>query len=1000
MARGHARAPSQNAYRGSIGRTQTQAVHVTGPKGDLIVATVHTAIDAVSDPELVERLYADDDRALNAILVDGAALRLAVPIVYHDPAAEVMVLVLGEAHRHRELDERIALLQRLRDDGAALPAYAKDFAVVFGATGLRAYLEGRAQAAVSQVGAQRSLDAAKDAERKLAAREDELVKAQADVARQRQELAAARSMLEHERGEQQRAQAELERMRAEQRARVIASVQAPAPGTQGQLHADGSVDVTMVTPTPAPLPQAPTAAPVPVAVAAAVAAAADVALDEQFTTSPHAKLDLPSEPGAPLPSATNGAAKPARAKKAAAAAKPAPAAPEPAPLPSILHSPPAAAHAPAPAADDDATVDISADPAHAARLAPEPEPEHRDLRDDSQPAVTGAIVPPGSDPLTTDTIDLGAAPHDTWLDFAATGVDSTFEVRDGHVRLALVVGDQVIRGLGGALDVRVLLHRMPTYPVVALVIGPPAALRVPSPSQLAIVTLDIGAELDHQVLAALGKGFELTVVPIHHGSPARGVKLVAPLADNVQYIVRAADDHLRELGDVEPSFQRARDAVLAPGFDVLGAQHAEAGEFRDDKLAQLQTAQQLRRAIAIARRFARPSREDYLVCTRGFPLQRWRDLRRHVLESAVAWGIWMGPELAQVAVSEGLARSRRDLVGKLDAAFDALRAHPTAYDIDADAAADNAKALAEEARALGVDLKHRGNGTNGHGIRAIASEDAPVVAGSISGEPVPALATSPDQLIAMLDDKRQRVAAAAELCDRGESRAAPAVVAAIKKMSRAEAVRILGKVVRLGPPAAPPLIENLRSSKAFLRHGSALALALLRTDEGTHAIIELLLEEPTEVWREVARALGQVGPAALMPLASTVGRLGDRMTPQIQERVAWAMAHVGVRGGRGALEQMAAGQSVMAPVAQQAVGLVDEAARDELSVRPGAELEPGVEVTVNHAFSRRFFESLEAADGPAVHEVDLSNPAELLDEADLIVEDDEAELDESDLIQT
>ena len=59
-------------------------------------------------------------------------------------------------------------------------------------------------------------------------------------------------------------------------------------------------------------------------------------------------------------------------------------------------------------------------------------------------------------------------------------------------------------------------------------------------------------------------------------------------------------------------------------YDLLGAQHAENGEFRDDKLAQLQTAQHLRRAIAIARRFARPSREDYLICSRGFPLQRSR----------------------------------------------------------------------------------------------------------------------------------------------------------------------------------------------------------------------------------------------------------------------------------------------------------------------------------------------------------------------------------------
>ncbi len=614
-------------------------------------------------------------------------------------------------------------------------------------------------------------------------------------------------------------------------------------------------------------------------------------------------------------------------------------------------------------------------------------------------ATTGqSIVPQGSDPLTTDTVDLGAPSRDPWLDFAATGVASSFEVADGKVRLALVVGEQIARGLRGVLDVRVLLHRLPTYPVVTLVIGPPAALRVPSPTQLAVVTLDVGVDLDHQVLAALGKHFELTVVVIHRGVPVRQVKLGAPLADNVQYILRAAEDHLRGVAaDAEPSYQRARDIVTGAGFDLLGTEHAENNEFRDDKLAQLTTAQHLRRAIAIARRFARPSREDYLVCARGFPLQRWRDLRRHVLESAVAWGIWMGPELAQVAVSEGLARSRRDLVVKLDVAFEALRGHPTAYDIDGDAAADNLKALAEEARSLGVDLHRKAEG-------AIKSEDVPMVSGSIDGE-VDSLvsATTPEQLVAMLDDKRDRVTAAAELCDRGIGSAAPAVIAAVKKMSRAEAVRILGKSVKLGPAAAAPLIEGLQSSKAFLRHGCALALALLRTDEGTQSVIDLLLAEPTEVWREIARALGQVGPAALTPLASQIGRLGDRMTPQIGERVAWAMAHVGVRGGRGALEQMASGQSVIAPLAQQAVGLIDTAARDEVRVRPGAEASK--DVTVNRAFSRRFFEALDAGDVAAApgFDVDVSAPMELLDDSDLIVDDEEeaeAELDEADLIQT
>jgi hypothetical protein len=150
MARGTTRAPSQNAYRGQLGKTQTKAVHVAGPDGELIAAQVYTTINAVSDPELVDRLQSDEPgRALNALRFDdGEVVRLAVPILYHDPAAELLVLILADAHRHRELDERIRVLEALRDDSENVPAYAKDFAVVYGASGLRAYLEERAQRAL------------------------------------------------------------------------------------------------------------------------------------------------------------------------------------------------------------------------------------------------------------------------------------------------------------------------------------------------------------------------------------------------------------------------------------------------------------------------------------------------------------------------------------------------------------------------------------------------------------------------------------------------------------------------------------------------------------------------------------------------------------------------------------------------------------------------------------------------------------------------------------
>jgi hypothetical protein len=120
--------------------------------------------------------------------------------------------------------------------------------------------------------------------------------------------------------------------------------------------------------------------------------------------------------------------------------------------------------------------------------------------------------------------------------------------------------------------------------------------------------------------------------------------------------------------------------------------------------------------------------------------------------------------------------------------------------------------------------------------------------------------------------------------------------------------------------------------------------------------------------------------------------------------VAWAMAHVGVRGGRGAIETLAGGGSVVAPVARQALELMAPAARDDLRGTG-----PGREITVNRAFSRRFFEALGQGGLRAVASVELealdaSGPMELLDEADLIDVggdgEDEAELDESDLIET
>ncbi len=976
MARG-SRAPSHNAYRGSIGQTRKRVLHVTGPNGDLIATEVYTTIDAVTDPELVERLHGDV--GVNVIRFESGETRaIATPVLYHDPAVEVMVLVLDEALRDRELDERIALLTAMRADPSPIPAYAKEFAVVFGGAGLRAYLEKRALSTLDQT--------------RVAGREADLEKRTRELERTRHELELMKSELARgsaelagRNAELARGLTELERARSEQRARVIAAVQTPPE------------PATTIAPRPTPLPQRDDLETKPIPFS-------DVILHDEPTTSSSVTA-LPPPPTAPtrpssdvfegLPTGVNNLAHLNGA--------------------SAMGTMGNAGHA-----KIDQSEQFEGE-------TPLPLPQVA-FDDDGTTTGGSAIIPVGSDPLTSETRDLAVTEPDAWLADATDRIASSFLVQNGRVRLALVASPEIARGFGGAVDIRVLLYRTPDAPVVALVLGPPAALRVPSPRQIVALTLDIALEADRQVIATLAKKFVLDIEVVSNGRRMRHFELTAPLADNAGYILRAADDHLRGVAaDGAPSFDRAVERVLTPGFDLLGTNHVDAGEFRDDKLAGLDTATKLRRAIAVARRFARPSREDYLVCTRGFPLPRWRELRRHVLDSAVTSGLWMGPELAQVAVSEGLARSRRDLVIKLDQGFAALRQHPTAFDLDDEAAADNTAAIAEEARALGVEL---GRPSQVAIKTPTTSEDAAAVSGSIaansqptmtpmqraraeSGPAISVLATpkairATDDLIAMLDSREHRLGAALELCDRGIQPAAAKVIASVNKMSRSDAVRVLGMSVKLGDAARQPLVEQLASSKAYLRQGAALALAMLRSEDGTQAVIDLLLTEPTEIWREIARAVGQVGPTALMPLASNFGRLGDRGTPALAERVAWAMAHVGVRGGKAALETMGGGQSVVAPVAKKALELIALAANDQVSVRPGDQPAPGRDVTVNRAFSRQFFEAVAEgnpeAGQAALAQLDASSPMEMLDESDLIEDAEEPdepldELDESDLIQ-
>src|SRR6185295_13952434 len=135
-----------------------------------------------------------------------------------------------------------------------------------------------------------------------------------------------------------------------------------------------------------------------------------------------------------------------------------------------------------------------------------------------------------------------------------------------------------------------------TGPVIALVVGAPAALHVASPAARAVVAIDILGDPDREVLRVLGKGFALTLTVASGGRALRRCRLTAPLADNVGYLAQAADEHHHDVetrGALDPAAARA--LVLGPRFDLLGHDHPERDELRPDRLTQVATAQQLRR---------------------------------------------------------------------------------------------------------------------------------------------------------------------------------------------------------------------------------------------------------------------------------------------------------------------------------------------------------------------------------------------------------------------
>ncbi len=570
--------------------------------------------------------------------------------------------------------------------------------------------------------------------------------------------------------------------------------------------------------------------------------------------------------------------------------------------------------------------------------------------------------------------DPRAAVTERWI--AGRESAAAFLVEDRVLVCASLPPAALEAFIPGQVELRVQLHRLPSYPLLSLTLlaidVPTAGGSVrprPEETRLLTVPLDVARAAHRVVLEALGRrcSFALDLYDSQY-LPVVAYEVTAPLEENVRRLVAEAKDALDRLAPATRSFERARTQFLSPGYDRLGRTTIELPE--ENEL--LDRPGLVRAALSTVVRWSEPNAEAYLVEIRSLPLARWRQMRARVVRRALDVGIAVSRAMVERSAKEHGAPlpSWAELLELQVKRFTEIAARLKPNDLSATEEADNWELLLRECALVGVVIDDQ--------VRKLAQSSLKRARVGQSGGGIDLRTLATAELVSLLEQKDLRREAAVVLCERHETPTLAAVFGAIRRMTRAEANRVLPAVPRFGQVAERWLLEGLKSKKSFLRQGCALALGALASPQSAEALAELLVVEPTEIWTEVARALGDMGPLATTALAT---RLRD-VDGEGRERVVEALAQVAARSaaGRTAVEALSGGRdALVAASAQRALGMVGQVRAADHDVRAGE----GGDGTVVRAFSRRFYEAL---GGEGSGPVELS--AEDVEEIDGDEEDD------------
>ncbi len=601
---------------------------------------------------------------------------------------------------------------------------------------------------------------------------------------------------------------------------------------------------------------------------------------------------------------------------------------EPAPAPAPDATPVAPAPvAPAPVEDREPTVPRAAIPR---------------AKKTEKPAAVVADKPPSgvATRVRVSVPDPRSAMIERWI--AGREGPTAFLIDDQVLVCASLAPARLENFVAGPVELRVQLHRLAAYPLVTITLVSPQTRGRSDEGRVLSVPLDVARAAHRVILDALGQKSALTLelydaeylpVVTHHAQ--------APLEENVRRLAADARDALERIAPPNRNFERARQLHAAPNYDQLGRAPID---LPDDELESLEKPGSVLAAMRAVARWSEPSAEAYLLEIGSVPLPEWRATRARVIRRALDVGIAVARPLVERSARDHATPlpSWPELLALQVRRFAEVSARVKPNDLSAGEEAENWQHLLAECERAGVIVESVVLKTAQGAVKRAR-------AGSGGGVDLRTLDTA--ELEALLERRELRREAALVLCERRESPTLPTLFSAIRRMQRNEANVVLPATTSFGPAAEKWLIDGLKSRRSFMRQGCALALGALKTPLGVDALVKLLLFEPTEIWPEVARALGDIGAQAVMPLAARLREVDDDR----RERVVLALAHVAAHGVKGPVEMLAAGRDKqVADSAQQALSLTASVHEGDEAMRKGL----AAEQTVVRGFSRRFYEAL------------------------------------------